>query len=37
MFSKKHGLIPQVSGYSAQECEMHLLSEEVKDKLFGEL
>ena len=25
MFSKKHGHISQVSGYSAQECEMHLL------------
>ena len=25
MFSKKHGYISQVSGYSAQECEMHLL------------
>ena len=28
MFSKKHGYISQVSGYSAQECEMHLLENE---------
>ena len=28
MFSKKHGHISQVSGYSAQECEMHLLRKE---------
>ena len=34
MFSKKHGLISQVSGYSAQECEMHLLTDTYQKSWF---